>query len=130
MPNGATSAAVSGSSRTMRVRGQTVEWSSHVGSVGSAAVTMAHAETGAATAQVRERRQRARVRPLEIVEHENDRSVLGDDGDERLENLDLVEPPLGRLRRELGEDLAECRCPSDIELEPSNACRSAAAIGT
>ena len=63
----------------------------------------------AAAAKVAECGERARVGPVEIVDQQDERRVLGDESDKRLEHLDLVERRLGTSERQLGKDLSQRR---------------------
>ena len=56
------------------------------------------AEADAAPAQVAERGDRLWVGPLKVVEEEHERGMLGDERDEGLEHLDLVELPASARR--------------------------------
>src|SRR5919106_329702 len=59
--------------------------------------------TGASTPEVAERRDGGRVGPVQVVDQENERRLLGDHLGQRLERLDVRELP-ALLEGELGQD--------------------------
>jgi hypothetical protein len=62
-----------------------------------------------AAPQVGQRGDGLRVRPLEVVDDQDDRSVLGHDRHQRLEDLDLVDVRLRARERELGKHPVKSR---------------------
>ena len=98
---------------------------------GSRADDDGDAKAGASSLQVAQRGDRLRVRPLQVVEHQDKRRVIGEHGDECLEHLHLFELPVRSGEPELGQDRAERGQPLGVELSrPSSASRNAVARGT
>ena len=74
-------------------------------------------KAGAAAAQIAESGDGLRVGPVHVVDHEYEWPELGDDRDQRFQNLELAEHRPPRGEGELGKDLGECRHLPDVDLD-------------